>query len=230
MNFGKITFGTLLLAVGVLLLAVRVGFAHPDTPIVLLRYWPVLLIAFGLAFLAGAIKNPFLGCFAILIILGGTAAGVYWMHTLKKEGKLKDAGSSLDLGKAGASSLLVRVYTFAGSLEMNGSSSRLLTVVRHDVAVDSAVGYRFDLNNGKAVLVWPRSGSTFSLSAPGAKVAVWERCTPTSPASIPRVACSTRSSLRRRSSWAREGPKRSGSGGSSPASRSGSPPIARSSS
>lgn len=172
MNFGKITFGTLLLAVGVLLLAVRVGFAHPDTPIVLLRYWPVLLIAFGLAFLAGAIKNPFLGCFAILIILGGTALGVYWMNTLKKEGKLRNVGSSLDLGKAGASSLLVRVYTFAGSLEMNGSSSRLLTVVRHDVAVDSAVGYRFDMNGGKAVLVWPRSGSTFALALPGAKVEV----------------------------------------------------------
>ena len=172
MNFGKITFGTLLLAVGVLLLAVRVGFAHPDTPIVLLRYWPVLLIAFGLAFLAGAIKNPFLGCFAILIILGGTALGVYWMNTLKKEGKLRTVGSSLDIGKAGASSLLVRVYTFAGSLEINGSSSRLLTVVRHDVAVDSAVGYRFDMNGGKAVLVWPRSGGTFALALPGAKVEV----------------------------------------------------------
>src|SRR3989442_8397509 len=30
MDFGKIAFGTLLLAVGVVLLAVRTGFAHPD--------------------------------------------------------------------------------------------------------------------------------------------------------------------------------------------------------
>ncbi len=42
MNFGKFAFGALILAIGVLLLAVRVGFAHPDTPMFLLRYWPLL--------------------------------------------------------------------------------------------------------------------------------------------------------------------------------------------
>ena len=172
MNFGKITFGALLLAVGVLLLTVRLGFTHPDTPIVLLRYWPVILIAFGLAFLAGAIKNPLLGCLAIMMILGGTAFGMYWMHRLQKQGKLQPAGTTLDLGKTGASSLLVRVYTFAGSFDLAASPTRKLTVSRHDAAMDSAVGYRFDVNGGKAVLVWPRDGGTFSLSVPGAQVEV----------------------------------------------------------
>jgi len=76
MNFGKIALGALLLAIGVLLVAVRAGWAHPDTPILLLRYWPLLLIAFGLAFLASVIKNPFMGCLAVLLILGGTALSV----------------------------------------------------------------------------------------------------------------------------------------------------------
>ena len=105
MNFGKFAFGALILAVGVLLLAVRVGFAHPDTPILLLRYWPLLLIAFGLAFLAGAIKNPLLGCFAIFLILGGTALGMFWMNSQEKQGKLKHAASSHDLDKMNVASL-----------------------------------------------------------------------------------------------------------------------------
>src|SRR3954464_14511801 len=172
MNFGKFAFGALILAVGVVLLAVRVGFAHPDTPLVLLRYWPVLLIAFGLAFLAGAIKNPMLGCFAILLILGGTAFGMYWIHGMDKQGKLTRAGSSLDLGRSNLSSLLVRVYTYGGSLDLDASPSRTLTVSRQDAAADSSVGYRFDVTGGKAVLVWPRSGGTFSLSMPGAKLQV----------------------------------------------------------
>ena len=172
MNFGKFAFGALLLAIGVVLLAVRVGFTHPDTPMVLLRYWPLLLIAFGLAFLAGAIKNPMLGCFAILLILGGTAFGMYWMYRMDKQGKLAHAGSSLDLGKSNLSSLLVRVTTFAGGFDLDASPSKALSVERRDAAADSSVGYRFDVSGGKAVLIWPRSAGKFSVSTPGAKLAV----------------------------------------------------------
>ena len=172
MNFGKFAFGALILAIGVVLLAVRAGFTHPDTPIVLLRYWPVLLIAFGLAFLAGAIKNPMLGCLAILLILGGTAFGMYWIHGMDKRGKLTHGASNLDLGKSGLSSLLLRVTTFAGSFDLDGSPSKVLSVERHDAAADSSVGYRFDVGGGKGVLVWPRSGGTFSISTPGAKLVV----------------------------------------------------------
>src|SRR5689334_16387101 len=148
MNFGKFAFGALILAIGVLLLAVRTGFAHPDTPIILLRYWPILLIAFGLAFLAGAIKNPLLGCFAILLILGGTAFGMYWMYHMEKKGKLTHAASSLDLGKSNLSSLLLRVTTFGGSFDLDSSSSKTVSLARRDVAADSTVGYRFDVGGG----------------------------------------------------------------------------------
>jgi hypothetical protein len=172
MNFGKFAFGALILAIGVVLLAVRVGFAHPDTPFILLRYWPILLIAFGLAFLAGAIKNPMLGCFAILLILGGTAFGMYWMYHMEKQGKLTHAVSSLDLGKSNLASLLLRVTTFGGSFDLDSSPSKTVTLARHDAAADSSVGYRFDVGGGKGVLVWPRAGGAFSLSMPGSKLEV----------------------------------------------------------
>src|SRR5882762_11664303 len=109
MNFGKIALGALLLAIGVLLVAVRAGWAHPDTPILLLRYWPLLLIAFGLAFLASAIKNPFLGCLAVLLILGGTALGVLWMNRRPEQGSGSVRVSAVDLSKTNPESLSARV-------------------------------------------------------------------------------------------------------------------------
>ena len=174
MDFGKIAFGTLLLAVGVLLLAVRVGFAHPDTPVLLLRYWPLLLVAFGLAFLAGAIKNPFLGCFSIFLILGGTVLGLFWMHALEKRGKLPHASSSLDLRRAGISSLTVRVHSFAGKLDFMAADPRSETVMiaRRDAAGDSSVGYSLDISGGKGVLAWPRGQSLLGVSPLGARIEV----------------------------------------------------------
>ena len=172
MNFGKIALGALLLAVGVVLLAVRVGFAHPDTPILLLRYWPVLLIAFGLAFLAGAIKNPMLGCFAVLLILGGTALGIWWLSGKHKRSVVAHGGSTIDLAKAGVSSLVLRVYTFGGSCDLRASGARALTIARQDAAGDSSVGYRFEVSGGKAVLEWPRSSGPLTLSNPGARIKI----------------------------------------------------------
>src|SRR3546814_13206841 len=46
----------------------------------LLQYWPVLLVAIGLAFLANAIESPFLGWVAVIAIIGGLAYGAWWAH------------------------------------------------------------------------------------------------------------------------------------------------------
>jgi hypothetical protein len=176
MNFGKIAFGALILAIGVLLLAVRVGFTHPDTPIFLLRYWPLLLIAFGLAFLAGAIKNPFVGCFAISLILGGTALGMFWMNRQEKQGKLKFEASSHDLGRTGAASLSVRVHTIAGSLDLGASPPRssAVSISQGGIPGDSAEGYRLSVVGNRAILTLPRGegldvppiGATVKVRAP----------------------------------------------------------------
>jgi hypothetical protein len=173
MNFGKIAFGALILAIGVLLLAVRVGFAHPDTPIFLLRYWPLLLIAFGLAFLAGAIKNPFLGCFAIFLILGGTALGMFWMNKQEKQGKLRHAATSHDLGKSGVASLSVRVHTLAGSLDIAASPPRssAISIGVGGAPGDSAEGYQLAVGGSRAILTCPR-GEGFSIPPIGAKVEI----------------------------------------------------------
>ncbi|HXL14766.1 MAG TPA: DUF5668 domain-containing protein, partial [Methylomirabilota bacterium] len=173
MNFGKFAFGALILAIGVLLLAVRLGFAHPDTPMFLLRYWPLLLIAFGLAFLAGVIKNPFLGCFAILLILGGTVLGIFWMNQQSKRGPSRGA-SSVDLGKANVTSLAVRVRSFAGAFDFRAAPPRTsgVSIGLQGVAGDSAVGYRFEVTGKKGALEWPQTQGGFGIPPPAAKLEV----------------------------------------------------------
>ncbi len=173
MNFGKIALGALLLAIGALLLAVRTGFAHPDTPVFLLRYWPVLLIAFGLAFLGSAIKNPFLGVLAVLVILGGAAFGIYWVNQHKGQGKEPVTISTIGFEKTRVESLSVRVRTFAGRFYINRAAppSKKLTVCVRTIS-ESAPGHRFDVTGGKAVFEWPLTPGTLGFAPPGTSLAV----------------------------------------------------------
>jgi hypothetical protein len=157
MNFGKIAFGALVLAIGVVLLAIRMGWVPPDTPLFLIRFWPVLLIAFGLAFLAGAIKNPLLGSLAVLLILGGVALGIFWMNQGEMQGKASFEVGTIHLDEA-PPSLSVRVRTFMSSFYIGGGvpRSKALTIRVRTFAADSAVGYRFvHTGKGRALLEWP---------------------------------------------------------------------------
>ena len=174
MNFGKVAFGTLLLVAGALLLAIRLGIVPPDTPGFLLRFWPVLLIAFGLAFLAGALKNPFLGCLSSVLIVGGVAVGVFWLTQRHQEGKVSHGAASIDLRRAKVGSLTVRVRTFAGGFVLEGApaKSRTLSVTVRNFAGDSASGYRFFASGKTGVLEWPRRLDGLGLAPPGAGVDV----------------------------------------------------------
>jgi cell wall-active antibiotic response 4TMS protein YvqF len=174
MNFGKIAFGALLVALGVLLLATRTGLAPPDAPMYLLRYWPILLIAFGLAFLASATKNHFLGCFASLLILGGTAFGLFWMSHHKKPVPLVRGVATIDLGRTKVESLSVRVRTLMGGFDIAAmpGRTRMLSVDVRNAAGDSTAGYRFDIAGKSAVFEWPQTTGGLGLSSPGTAVSL----------------------------------------------------------
>ena len=169
MNFAKIAFGALLIGIGAVLLAVPLGIAHPDTPFVLLRYWPVILIAFGLAFLASVVKNPFLGFLAVLLILGGAAYGIYWMKHQRAQGKGSPIEFVVDLRKTKPTSLSVRVRTFAGRFYIGGGQpdSKALRVRVRTSAGDSAAGYRFAVSGRDAAFEWPRKPGLLGLPPPG---------------------------------------------------------------
>jgi len=171
MNFGKIALGALLLAIGVLLLAVRAGWAHPDTPILLLRFWPLLLVAFGLAFLASVIKNPFMGCLAVLLILGGTALGMYWMNRQAKE-HIPRATATIDLAKARVASLSVRVQTNLGRFYIGQGTPPIKTLLvrLRSIEGDSATGYRFAVSRREALFEWPEVTGTLRVPPLGASL------------------------------------------------------------
>jgi hypothetical protein len=169
MNFGKIAFGALIIAVGVVLLAVRTGFAPSDTPLFLVRYWPVLLIAFGLALLAGAIKNPFLGCLSVILILGGLVVGLYWAKRHHEQRKDEAVVSLVDLDRVKVESLSMVVRTLAGRFHVaSGPPPRKQIAVRvRSFTADSTVRFRFHVAGTKGVFEWPLRNPVFGLPTPG---------------------------------------------------------------
>ena len=155
---------------GAVLLAIPLGFAHPDTPLLLLRYWPVILIAFGLAFLASVIKNPFLGCLAVLLILGGTVFGIFWMrqHYAQSKATHPPRESRVDLDRTRPSSLSLRVRTLAGRFYLGGEpKSKTLHVRVRTFSGDSTAGYRFSISGKNAVFEWPSRSGWLGLPPPG---------------------------------------------------------------
>jgi hypothetical protein len=186
--------GTLLVAVGGLLLAIRLGFAPPDTVAFLLPYWPLLLIAFGLAILAGATKNPGLGVLAAVLILGGVAFGIYWTAHRHAQGAASHASATYDLAKPRATSLTLRTRMFAGSIALDASpdSVRSLDVQIRNVAGSPGKRQRFVVAGGAAIYEWPVRDGVFGLSVPGAELKL------RAPRQIPvRVDCTSRFSLAR---------------------------------
>jgi len=194
MNFGKLVFGALLIAAGGLFLAIRLGYAPPDAVAVLLPYWPLLLVAFGLAFLASAIKNTALGVLAALVILGGVAFGVYWAAHRHASGETSHASASYDLTKQRATSLTIRTRMFGGSFAVDAASdsSRSLDVELRNVAGSSEKRQRFVTAGGAAIYEWPVRNEAFDLSLPGAELKLRV------PRRFPvRIDCTSRFSLAR---------------------------------
>ncbi len=172
MNSGKLAFGALLLVIGALLLAIRIGFAPSDSLTNLLPYWPVLLIAFGLAFLAGAIKNAALGCFAALLILGAVVFGVVWTSKQHAKNQVSHGVSALDLAKANVQTLTVRMHTFAGSLAIVGvpPKRRTITIEVRKVAPKAGSGFRFAAAGKAGEFEWPERRGALGLAPAGAEV------------------------------------------------------------
>ena len=71
MGFGKLAFGFVLVGMGALLLGAALGYLPHGVWPWLARFWPVLLVGFGLALLANALKNALLGVMLYLMLAIG---------------------------------------------------------------------------------------------------------------------------------------------------------------
>jgi hypothetical protein len=170
MSFGKLALGVLLLAVGALFLAIQLGYAPPDTAAFILPFWPLLLVAFGLALLASAIKNSFFGWLAAALILGGVAYAVYMNAQRHARGEVSQAETEIDLAKLRVRSVTVRVRAFAGAFAVGGSpaKSRSLEFAVRNVRAEAGGGHRFVAAGSAGIFEWPRRRSAFNLAPIGA--------------------------------------------------------------
>jgi len=167
MGFGKLVIGSLFVAVGLVLFAAHMGFLPLGVTQPLLQLWPLLLVAFGVAFLANALKSPFLGWFAALIVIGGVGFGVFLFthHGSPNEPRF---ASSIDLDKAHVESLTLRTETLGGRLEVGSAAvgkGRALALEVIHVPGEAEAAHVFRASGKAGILIWPAQ-SGFSRLAP----------------------------------------------------------------
>jgi hypothetical protein len=159
MGFGKLVLGVLLVGLGAVMLAGHLGYLPTGTGSWLVHYWPVLLVAIGLALLANAIQNPFLGWIAALIVIATLAFGAWWAYRHGSQARPAYA-TSLNLDRPRVESLTLRARTLCGafSLEDRGGA-RWLTLDVRGVGGEEGARHRFIATKGGALLDWPARGS-----------------------------------------------------------------------
>ena len=71
--------GAILVGLGGVLLASQLGYLPTGVMPWFLQFWPALLVLFGLALLANAMKNVFLGWLTAILAIGAIAFGGWWL-------------------------------------------------------------------------------------------------------------------------------------------------------
>jgi hypothetical protein len=153
-GFGKIVFGTLLAAIGAVLLAERFGQIPSGTAVGLLSFWPVLLVAVGLALLANSLKKAALGWLAALLVLAAVGLGAFWLAKRPVEAAPPE---QINLGAARISSLALRGRTLFGSVDLgsNRDGGRSLEIRAAGILGDRRTAYRWIASGSAGIVEWP---------------------------------------------------------------------------
>jgi len=126
------------------------------------HYWPVLLIAVGVALLANSLRSVLLGWVATILVIGALGFGAWWAYhhgTSTKPSYTK----TLDLGRPRAETLTIRARVFGGSLEVESkpgaNGKRTLELFAEGVGGEAGADPHFISAAGAAILDWPSGGS-----------------------------------------------------------------------
>lgn len=154
MAFTKLVLGVLLAGVGIILLAGHLGYLPSGSGGWLLQYWPLLLVAIGLALLASALRNPLFGWIATILVIAALAFGAWWVRQHGASSP-PQATRTFDLARPRAETLTVRARVFGGSLAVESNaaarSGRLDVITTGADDEDPA----FTSSGGAAILDWP---------------------------------------------------------------------------
>jgi len=161
-QFTKLVLGVLLAGFGAILLAGHLGFLPAGVGGWILHYWPILLIAVGLALLANAVNNGLLGWISAILVLGLLGYAAWWAYHHGASAQPYVA-TKLDLSRPPAEALTLRARVMGGSLVVNSKraahSPRSVDLIVSGVAVAKDAEPRFVSSGGAAILDWPAAGS-----------------------------------------------------------------------
>jgi len=114
-SFGRLLIGAILVGLGGILLASQLGYLPAGVMPWFLQFWPALIILFGLALLAKAMNNAFLGWVAAFLAIGAIAFGGWWLANNKAAaGTAHVARHSLE--RPLVQTLTIQARTFGGRL------------------------------------------------------------------------------------------------------------------
>ena len=178
MSYGRLLIGAVLVGIGGILLASQLGYLPPGVMPWFLQFWPALLVLFGLALLASAMKNVVLGWLAAI------AFGGWWLAHNKAAAGTAHL-SRHPLARPAVETLTIRVRTFGGRLSVgatpggtgaSGDSAARANARAFEVSI-RGVGkkdaeYAWNVAGRTAEFVWPTHVLIPNTAPYGAEVAL----------------------------------------------------------
>ncbi len=164
MKFGKLVIGIALAGTGALLLAGKLGFLPAGAWPWLIKYWPFILLALGVALLANALRNPAIGIAAVVLVIVSFAIGWFWISRNSDEAKTVYR-ATIDLKKPPVQAVTIQARAVGGSIALEADSAAhgaLILGVRGITDPELAT-HRWTVSKETGLLAWPtRSGITES--------------------------------------------------------------------
>src|SRR5512138_333487 len=159
MGFGKLAFGFFLVGMGALLLGAALGYLPQGVWPWLARFWPVLLVCFGLAFLASALKNVLMGVIALAILAAAFVFGGYWISKHTAKGPPPTQATVIDLAHPGVRTLQVHGRTLGGSFTIRTQPGSLdeARITARNILGHDVIAHGYEPKQGIGYLVWPTS-------------------------------------------------------------------------
>jgi hypothetical protein len=154
-SFGRLLIGAILVGLGGILLASQLGYLPTGVMPWFLQFWPALLVLFGLALLANAMKNVFLGWLTAMLAIGAIAFGGWWLaHNKTAAGTAHVVRHALDRPPVEAVSIHAR--TFGGRLALAaGAGARSLEISIRGVSEKDAE-HIWNVGGRSAEFAWPK--------------------------------------------------------------------------
>jgi hypothetical protein len=160
MRFGKLVLGIVLVGTGALLLAGKLG-SLPSGPW-LAHYWPLILVALGVALLANALRNVAIGIAAVVLVLATFVFGWFWISRHSDEAKAVHR-ATVSLKAPPVQAVTLDACVVAGSVAVSADSAArgALLFDVNGITNPELAAHRWTVSRGTGLLTWPvRSGIT----------------------------------------------------------------------